>query len=146
MLESSVMDGAQKAGLLMRVVARGIDLIIVLAISEALPRAGFIAGVSYVLIGDGLFGGGRSAGKKLLGLNVMDKEGLPCGVKDSILRNTTLAVGVLLCKVPLIGWLLTAAVFALEFIVLLGSRDARRIGDELAGTTVYETTRFKEAV
>ena len=126
----------------MRVVAKSIDVILILAVAEVLPRAGFLAGVGYMLVGDGLFGG-RSLGKKLLGIFVVDESGAPCQVKEAILRNTTLAAGILLWKVPFLGWLLAAGVFALEFIVLLGSPDGRRIGDEIANTWVVEA-RFKE--
>lgn len=135
---------AKTAGLLLRVVAKSVDLIIILAAAEFLPKAGFLAGVGYMLIGDGL-SGGRSLGKRLLGLVVLDKEGSACKIKESILRNMIPAGGIILWKVPLIGWLLTAALFALEFIILVGSPEGKRIGDEIANTRVVEA-RFEEAV
>ncbi len=135
---------AKTAGLLLRVVAKSVDVIIILAATEVLPKAGFLAGIGYMLIGDGL-SGGRSLGKRLLGLAVLDKEGLACKVKESILRNITLVGGIVLWQVPLIGWILTVVVFALEFIILIGSPEGRRIGDEIANTRVVET-RLEEAV
>ncbi|MDA8171917.1 MAG: RDD family protein [Nitrospiraceae bacterium] len=135
---------AKTAGLLLRVVAKSVDVIIILAAVEILPKAGFLAGVGYMLIGDGL-SGGRSLGKRLLGLVVLGKEGLACQVKESILRNITLGGGIILWKVPIIGWILAAAVFALEFIILIGSPEGRRIGDEIANTRVVEA-RLEEAV
>lgn len=135
---------AKTAGLLLRVVAKAADVIIILAAAEILPKTGFLAGLGYILIGDGL-SGGRSLGKKLLGLNVLDRNGSACKVKESILRNMTLGGGVILWKVPLIGWMLTTAVFVLEFIILTGSPEGKRIGDEIANTRVVET-RMEEAL
>ena len=137
---------AKKAGLLLRVVSKSVDLIIILAAAELLPKAGFLAGVGYMLIGDGL-SGGRSIGKRLFGLVVLDGEGSACQVKESILRNMVLAVGIILWKVPLVGWLLTIVIFVLEFIILVGSPEGKRIGDEIANTRVVEQkTRIEEAV
>ncbi|MDA8090204.1 MAG: RDD family protein [Nitrospiraceae bacterium] len=135
---------AKQAGLLSRVVAKAIDLIIIIAAAEILPKAGFLAGVVYMLIGDGIAGGG-SLGKRLLGLAVIDGEGVPCRARESILRNLPLGIGVLLWRVPIIGWLLAAVIFGMESIVLLGSREGKRIGDEIAKTRVIEA-RLKEAV
>ncbi len=136
---------AKTAGLLLRVVAKSADVIIILAVAEFLPKAGFLAGVGYMLIGDGL-SGGRSLGKRLLGLVVLNREGSACQVKESILRNMILGGGIILWKVPLIGWMLAAVVFVLEFIILVGSPEGRRIGDEIANTRVVEAARIEEAV
>lgn len=135
---------AKTAGLLLRVVAKSVDVIIIIAAAEILPKAGFLAGVGYMLIGDGL-AGGRSLGKRLLGLAALGKDGRACQVRESILRNMTLGTGIVLWKVPLIGWMLAAAIFVLEFIILVGSPEGRRIGDEIANTRVVET-RLEEAV
>ncbi|MDA8387691.1 MAG: RDD family protein [Nitrospiraceae bacterium] len=139
------MREAKTAGLLLRVVAKSADVIIILAVAEFLPKAGFLAGVGYMLIGDGL-SGGRSLGKRLLGLVVLNREGSACQVKESILRNMILGGGIILWKVPLIGWMLAAVVFVLEFIILVGSPEGRRIGDEIANTRVVEAARIEEAV
>ncbi len=138
------MRASNQASLLSRVVAKSIDVIIILAAAEILPKAGFLAGVGYMLVGDGIAGGG-SLGKRLLGLTVLDEEGEACHARESILRNLTLGIGIVLLKVPLIGWLLAVSIFSLEFIVLLGSREGKRIGDEIAKTRVIEA-RLKEAV
>ncbi len=129
----------KRAGLLLRVVSKSIDFILVFAAAEALPKAGWLAGLIYILIGDGLFGG-SSIGKKLTGLRVEAAGGRACTIKDSILRNSTLGAGIVLWRVPIIGWLLLAAVAALEFIILIGSKEGARLGDDLAKTSVYETT------
>ncbi|MEJ2314421.1 MAG: hypothetical protein P8Y85_06530, partial [Nitrospirota bacterium] len=80
----------RRAGLLLRVVAKSIDFIIILAAAEALPRAGWLGGLVYLLISDGLLDG-RSVGKKLTGLKVEAAGGRACTIRDSILRNSTLA-------------------------------------------------------
>jgi hypothetical protein len=138
-----------KAGLLNRIIARTIDFIIVAALYEIIPKVGFFAGLTYLLIADGLFEG-RSVGKKLIGLRVIiysntDKV-TACGFKESILRNFPFAAGFILFGIlnimPLIGWifsfLVAVAVTLFESLVLLGSEKGMRFGDELAKTHVVE--------
>ena len=136
---------ARRAALLIRVISKSIDIILIFAAAEALPRAGWFAGLGYMLIGDGFFEG-RSLGKKLTGLRVVSESGSPCSMRESVLRNSTLAVALLLYKIPLLGWVLALAVAALEFVLLLGSKDGRRLGDELAKTYVLETAPAKEPI
>ncbi|MDA8156297.1 MAG: RDD family protein [Actinomycetota bacterium] len=144
MLKFSVMAEARQASLLTRAVARGIDLILVITAAQVLHTAGFLAGVGYILIGDGV-AGGASLGKRLMGLAVKGPQGAPCQVRESALRNATISLALLLWKIPFAGWILTLVIFTLEFLVLFGSPEARRIGDEIANTWVVEA-RFKEAV
>jgi uncharacterized RDD family membrane protein YckC len=133
----------KRASLLLRVVSKSVDLIIVFATAEVLHKTGWLAGFGYMLISDGLFEG-KSVGKKLTGLRVETESGSPCSIRDSIMRNSTLGLGLLLWKVPFIGWLFLIAVFTFEFIMLLGSEDTRRLGDEIAGTMVIETENAKQ--
>jgi hypothetical protein len=130
------------AGLLLRTAAKIIDFIIIAAAFEIIPRVGYFAGLAYLLLGDGLFDG-RSIGKKLLKIKVVLVEGPEsfrrCSFKDSILRNSTFAVGLLLLIVPWIGWIFLVAISMLEFILILGSKDGMRLGDEIAKTIVLET-------
>jgi len=138
-----------KSGLLNRVIARTIDFIIVAALYEVIPKAGFFAGLTYLLIADGLFDG-RSVGKKLIGLRVfiynnMDKV-RACSFRESILRNFPFAVGFVLFgifnMIPLIGWifsfLVVAVIVIFEGLVLIGSEHSMRAGDELAKTHVVQ--------
>ncbi len=131
------------AGLLSRVVAKVIDLIVATIAVEILQKTGFFAGIVYILISDGFFNG-RSPGKMLLGLSVVRVDGGPCTVRESILRNMTIAFGFLLWRIPLIGWLLFLCVLAFEFIVLFGSDTNRRLGDEIAKTNVIEVAGNKK--
>jgi hypothetical protein len=141
-----------KAGFLNRIIARAIDFIIVAALYEAIPRVGFFAGLTYLLIADGLFEG-RSVGKKLIGLRVIIYNKADtvtaCGFKESILRNVPFAAGFVVFGIfnmmPIIGWIfsfITAAVVVIfESLILLGSEKGMRLGDELAKTYVIEEKR-----
>ena len=135
-----------KAEILSRVSARTIDLIIVAAFLELVPRAGFFAGITYLLIADGLFGG-RSIGKKLIGIKVvLIESGKACGYKESIFRNFIFAIGLLLCgilnDIPLLGGVfiifVPVLILLFEGLILLGSENGMRVGDEFAKTRVIE--------
>ncbi|MDA8242372.1 MAG: RDD family protein [Nitrospiraceae bacterium] len=129
----------KRAGLLLRTAAKIVDFILIAAVIEIIPRAGFYAGLMYLLLGDGFFDG-RSVGKKLLRLKVLSAEtGGPCSFKDSILRNCTFGVGYALWIVPFIGWIFIVMVSVVEFLLVLGSKDGMRLGDEIAKTVVIET-------
>jgi uncharacterized RDD family membrane protein YckC len=129
----------RRAGLLLRTAAKIVDFILIAAVIEIIPRAGFFAGLTYLLLGDGFFDG-RSIGKKLLRIQVVSVETYsPCTFKGSILRNSPFAVGYVLWIVPLIGWIFILIISIVEFILLLGSKDGMRLGDEIAKTAVIET-------
>lgn len=132
------LDGQKKASLLLRVFAKILDFIIIAVMAEVVPRTGFYAGLFYILISDGLFNG-RSLGKYLMGIRTVSlKNGQPCSIRDSVIRNSPFGVGLILYKIPLIGWILLVIIVAFEFIVLLGSKDGMRLGDEFADTMVTE--------
>jgi uncharacterized RDD family membrane protein YckC len=136
----------KRAGLLLRTVAKILDFIIIAAAVEVIPRAGFFAGLAYLLIGDGLFDG-RSLGKKLIGIKVVSADtNTPCTFRDSILRNSTLGIGFLFYKVLWLGWILIILISAVEFIILLGSKDGKRFGDEIAKTVVIESPQIRQEV
>ena len=129
----------RRAGLLLRTAAKIVDFILIAAVIEIIPRAGFFAGLTYLLLGDGFFNG-RSVGKKLLKIQVVSAgTDSPCTFKDSILRNSTFAVGYVLWIVPFIGWIFILIISAVEFVLVLGSKDGMRLGDEIAKTAVIET-------
>lgn len=129
----------RRAGLLLRTAAKILDFILIAAVMEIIPKAGYFAGLAYLLLGDGFFDG-RSIGKKLIKLRVVSAvTNEPCTFRDSILRNSTLAAGYILWIVPWFGWIFILLISALEFILILGSRDGKRLGDEFAKTVVLET-------
>jgi len=128
-----------------RFIARTIDLIIVVALYEIIPSIGYFAGLVYLLLADGLFEG-RSVGKKLIGLKIVLEDGSQCGYKESIFRNFPFAAGFILGGIfgviPLIGWLMSFVIFvvvlAFESLVIIGSDNGKRLGDEIANTQVVE--------
>lgn len=129
---------SKKASLLLRVIAKIIDLIIIATATKLIPQVGYLAGVVYFLISDGLFEG-RSIGKKVMGLRVISlEENKSASFKESIIRNSTLTLGLLLFKVPFFGWLLAPIIFTFEFLLILGNKDGMRLGDDLANTKVIE--------
>jgi uncharacterized RDD family membrane protein YckC len=136
-------DEVKSASLLLRVFAKILDFILIAAMAEVVPKAGFYAGLSYLLISDGLFQG-RSIGKVLIGLRVVSMaHNEPCSMRESIVRNAPLGAGILLFKLPWIGWIFIAGISAMEFLLLLGSKNGKRLGDELANTTVIELVQSK---
>jgi len=135
-----------KAGLLNRIIAKTIDFLIVGALVEIIPKIGYFAGAIYLLIADGLFDG-RSIGKKLIGLKVVHTQGnSACGFKESIIRNFPFVGGYILFgvlkEIPLVGWILSiiipVAILFFEGLIMIGSEDGMRVGDELAKTMVIE--------
>lgn len=132
-------NGHEKAGLLLRTASKLLDFIIIAAVMELIPNAGYFAGLAYILLGDGFFDG-RSVGKKLLKLKVVSIENnVPGTFRESILRNSTFAVGLALTILPWVGWLFLLGIIILEFILVLGSTDGKRLGDEFANTMVIES-------
>jgi len=138
-------DEVKRASLLLRIFAKVLDFILIAAAAEVVPSAGFYAGLLYLLISDGLFDG-RSIGKLLIGLRVVSvTSDEPCSMKESIVRNAPLGAGLLLYKLPWVGWIFIILVSILEFLILLGSKNGMRLGDELAKTTVVEKVSRKAA-
>ena len=135
-----------KAGFLVRIIARTIDLAIVVALYELIPAIGFFAGLTYLLLCDGLFEG-KSLGKSLTGLKVVDKDNREnCGYKESVFRNFPFAVAFIifgiLKVIPLLGWLISfvviVGILVFESLVIIGSENGMRLGDELANTWVVD--------
>jgi uncharacterized RDD family membrane protein YckC len=131
-------DDNMKASLLLRCIAKALDFIIIAAAAKIIPHVGYIAGIVYVFISDGLFDG-RSIGKKILKLKVISlSAGSSSAFRDSILRNTTIAAALLLYEIPLVGWFLFTSIVAVEFLLMLGNKDGMRLGDDIANTKVIE--------
>ncbi len=79
--------------------------------------------------------------KKLLGSGLSQTDtDKPCSFRDSILRNSIFGIGYLLYKIPWFGWIFIVIVTVLEFVMLLGSKDGMRLGDEIAKTKVVAIT------
>jgi hypothetical protein len=127
-----------KAHVLNRFVARLIDLLIVAVAERVASPVGFLAGLSYILLADG-FAGGRSAGKRLIGLQtVVPRTQEGAGFKESIVRNLPFAVGFVAFEVPYVGWLASLAIVACEGLLIIGNVRGCRLGDEIAQTQVLD--------
>jgi uncharacterized RDD family membrane protein YckC len=128
-----------KAPVLNRFVAKVIDLLIVAAASRLVPPIGVLAGLAYILLADG-FGGGRSVGKRLVGLQtIVPRTREPGGFRESIIRNLPCGLAQLMFEVPYVGWVGWGAVLSLEALLVIGNERGRRLGDEIAKTQVLES-------
>jgi len=131
-----------KATVLNRFIAKLIDLFLAAAAAEVIASVGLLAGVAYLFVADG-FAGGRSIGKRLIGLQtVLPEIREPAGFRESIIRNIPLAVAQLFFAIPYVGWLASAAIVGFEAILIIGNEQGRRLGDELAGTQVLDAGRL----
>ncbi|MDP9132798.1 MAG: RDD family protein [Nitrospirota bacterium] len=128
-----------KAQVLNRFIAKVIDLLIVAAASRLVPPVGVLAGIAYILLADG-FGGGRSIGKRLIGLQtIVPRTRDPAGFKESMIRNLPCGLAQLAFEIPYVGWIGWGAVLSLEALLVIGNEQGRRLGDEIAKTQVLES-------
>jgi uncharacterized RDD family membrane protein YckC len=125
-----------------RLIGKAIDLVIVIALANVLYPAGPLAAFLYILICDGLKGG-RSLGKRVVGLKVVNTTtGKAADFKDSMIRNSTVAIPVLFFMVPLVGWILWIVIgipiLAIELYLMTRLDQQARLGDTMADTKVAE--------
>ena len=106
--------------MLLAAITRGVGALIGFLAIPAYLLA-LLLGVGYMLLRDSL-NGGRSFGKKFMGLKVV-KGSAPCSRKDSLLRNITLAI-------PLLN--------LIDLIMPFVDAEGMRFGDKIAGTQVVE--------
>lgn len=132
-----------KAQVLNRFIAKLIDLLIVAAASKLVPPVGVLAGLAYIMLADG-FGGGRSVGKRLIGLQtIVPRSREPAGFRESIIRNLPCGLAQLAFEIPYIGWIGWGAVLSLEALLVVGNEQGRRLGDEIAKTQVLESGQME---
>jgi len=123
-----------------RLIAKAIDLFIVLILSIFFYPVGLVLSIIYLSIADSLQNG-QSVGKKFMGFSVISLEdGSPCSVKQSFIRNLPLLVPLFIAIFPVIGWLVAAVVgiplVGLELYLLLKLDSGHRLGDVMADTSV----------
>jgi uncharacterized RDD family membrane protein YckC len=130
-----------KASVLNRAIARAIDILFALLLAQLPGYIGFLAGLLYIAIADGLMGG-RSIGKRIIGLRaVQKKDGRPADFRASILRNSTIGLLYILHYIPYAGWALALVGLGIESLLMIGSAEGMRLGDEIAQTVVIEDTK-----
>ena len=123
-----------------RLIAKGIDLFIVVILSVIFYPLGLILAIGYLALSDSLQDG-QSVGKKLMGFAVISLEdGKPCTVKQSVIRNLPFLIPMCFAVIPLWGWIfcsiLAVPLTLLEIYLLFRLESAHRLGDVMADTTV----------
>ncbi|SOD03917.1 RDD family protein [bacterium JGI 053] len=146
--------GAAGPDLVKRGIATFIDFVIIgvatgilsFVLGMVMGRFGLMAaavvGAFAVLVRDVAFQG-RSPGKTVMGLAVVNAQGGPITVQQSVMRNSTLAVGMLsnaLGAVPFLGLILgpvvgLAALVLCAYEIFLVATNKPRLGDNFAGGT-----------
>lgn len=125
---------------LTRLIAKAIDLFIVLFFSIWLYPLGLTLGIIYISLSDGM-NNGQSAGKKFMGFAVKSLvDGSPCSYKQSLIRNLPFILPLILAIVPFWGWILggilAIALVGLELYLLYNLDSGHRLGDVMADTSV----------
>lgn len=156
-----------KAGVLPRVMAKMVDIFIVLALA-ALPLypVGPLLGFVYSLVADGLKLSkipGQSVGKKIFKLRVvmvvsqnvaepgsggmaeaesLVKEQRPASIRASILRNAPVGVATFFAIIPVWGWLILGIVgiplMIMEVYLMATVGTGHRLGDVMGDTEVVQ--------
>lgn len=123
-----------------RLIAKLIDLFIVLILSVIFYPFGFLLAMTYLAFCDSLHDG-QSVGKKFMGFSVVSLEdGKTCTPKQSFIRNLPFLIPAFFAIIPLWGWiissLLSLPIAALEIYLLFRLDSGHRLGDVMADTTV----------
>lgn len=143
-----------KVSVINRVIAKVIDILIVMLLAATLPRPfGPLLGFLYSLGADGMNFGpfvGQSIGKKIMKLRVVQvRTGAPARLKDSALRNAPVGVATFFSIIPVWGWLILALVgiplMIMEIYLMLTVETGHRLGDVMGDTEVIEVKPESEA-
>jgi len=123
-----------------RLLAKLIDLFIVLILSVLFFPLGVILAICYIGVADSIQHG-QSVGKKFMGFRVISTEdGKPCSIKQSVIRNLPIIIPLFLAIIPLWGWILAIIIgvplMLLETYLLYKLETGHRLGDVMADTTV----------
>jgi uncharacterized RDD family membrane protein YckC len=125
-----------------RLIGKAADLILVIFLANLFYPVGPIVAFLYILLCDGIRDG-RSLGKRLVGLQVLNTTtGRPADFKDSVIRNSTVAIPILFFMVPIVGWFLWIVIgipiLAIEVYLMTRLEQQARLGDTMADTKVSE--------
>lgn len=142
------MKKAVRVARLSRIIAKLIDLFVVLILIIPFYPFGVLLALGYLSVSDSLQHG-QSVGKKVIGFRVISLEdSSPCSVKQSVIRNLPLTIPLFFSIFPFWGWMISLligiplALLELYFIITLDS--GHRIGDVMADTTVMANDDSKE--
>lgn len=137
-----------KASITNRIVAKIVDIIIVVAVAAILPYPlGPLLGFVYSILGDGMNHGpfkGQSIGKKFLKLQVVStkRDGQPAGYRDSAFRNAPVGVATFFAIIPIWGWIILGLIglplMAIEIYLMVRIETGHRLGDVMGDTEVIE--------
>ncbi len=135
-----LLEKAIRVAKLTRLIAKAIDIFIVLCFSILFYPVGLILGIVYIALSDGM-NNGQSAGKRFMGFAVKSLEdGSPCSYKQSAIRNLPFILPLVLAIVPFWGWILGGilgiALVGLELYLLYNLDSGHRLGDVMADTSV----------
>lgn len=134
-----ILHSGKKRARLTRLAAKAIDLFLVIVVSLVFYPFGIVLSMIYIAISDYLQGG-QSVGKKLLGFQVVSlKDGTPCSLKQSIIRNLPFLIPTGFAIIPFWGWIFSIIFLNLvliEIYLLFKIDSAHRLGDVMADTTV----------
>lgn len=124
---------------LTRLIAKAVDLFLVLILSVLIYPLGLILGIVYLVVADALQSG-QSVGKKFIGFRVISLEDAkPCSVKQSFIRNLPIIIPLVFGIVPfglVFTLVLGIPLILLEVYLLYKLDSGHRLGDVMADTTV----------
>lgn len=135
-----ILRSSIKTAKISRLIAKAIDLFIVLILSMLFYPFGLILTLVYMSLADSLYGG-QSVGKKIMGFAVISLEdGKPCTVKQSFIRNLPILIPMAFAIIPPWGiifcTILMPPLMLLEVYLLFKLDSGHRLGDVMADTTV----------
>lgn len=135
-----LLNSSKKTANFTRLIAKGVDLLIVLILAMLFYPFGLVLALIYMSLADSLYGG-QSVGKRLIGFSVISLEdGQPCSVRQSVVRNLPIIVPLGCAIIPLWGFIMaTLLIFPLmlfEVYLLFKLDSGHRLGDVMADTTV----------
>jgi uncharacterized RDD family membrane protein YckC len=140
MKKKYILQSSIKTARLTRLIAKAIDLFIVLILSMLFYPFGLLLALFYITVSDSLYGG-QSVGKRFMGFSVISLEdGKPCSTKQSFIRNLPILVPLGFAIIPPWGFIfctiLLVPLVLLETYLLFKLDSGHRLGDVMADTTV----------
>lgn len=140
MKKKYILKSSINAARLTRLIAKAVDLFIVLILAMLFYPFGLILSLFYIGFADSLHNG-QSVGKRIMGFAVISLEdGKPCSVRQSFIRNLPIIIPIAFAIIPLWGWIfcsvLLLPLILLEVYLLFKLDSGHRLGDVMADTTV----------